>query len=125
MITNVEKIYCNCWNCWYNLWRDSFGSYRILKTAWENILCFANLGNKLSSSIVFWLNFNSEPLWFNFHWEWHIPWQFQHYVWFLQYIKKNATNSLNNLLFIGEAKTQKLIVEPKIIVPQNFKTTFK
>ena len=38
----------------------------------------------------------------------------------MQYIKKNATNSLNNLLFIGEAKTQKLIAEFKIIVSHNF-----
>ena len=43
------------------------------------------------------------------------------------YLKKKLlqiANSLNNLLFIGEAKTQKLIAEPKIIVSQDFKTTF-
>ena len=42
------------------------------------------------------------------------------------YLKKKLlqiANSLNNLLFIGEAKTQKLIAEPKIIVFQDFKTT--
>ena len=34
-------------------------------------------------------------------------------------------NSLNNSLFIGEAKTQKLIAVPKIILSQDLKTTFK
>ena len=32
-------------------------------------------------------------------------------------------NSLNNSLFIGEAKTQKLIAVPKIILSQDLKTT--
>ena len=44
------------------------------------------------------------------------------------YLKKKLlqiANSVNNLLFIGEAKTQKLIAEPKIIVSQDFKTTLK
>ena len=34
-------------------------------------------------------------------------------------------NSLNNSLFIGEGKTQKLIAVPKIILSQDLKTTFK
>ena len=34
-------------------------------------------------------------------------------------------NSLNNSLFIGEGKTQKLIAVPKIILSQDIKTTFK
>ena len=34
-------------------------------------------------------------------------------------------NSLNNSLFIGEEKTQKLIAVPKIILSQDIKTTFK
>ena len=45
------------------------------------------------------------------------------------YFKKNATDCKFPYQFIyvpiGEAKAQKLIAEPKIIVSQDFKTTFK
>ena len=48
--------------------------------------------------------------------------------WFLQYFYNflpQIPNSLNNSLFIGEGKTQKLIAVPKIILSQDLKTTFK
>ena len=50
------------------------------------------------------------------------------YAWFLQFfynfLLQNA-NLLNKSLFIGEAKTQQQIAEPKIILSRDFKTTFK
>ena len=50
------------------------------------------------------------------------------YVRFLQYFYNfllQMANSLDNLLFIGEGKTQKLIALSNIVLSQGLKTTFK
>ena len=71
--------------------------------------------------------FYCEPFWLNNNWE--CTWLDNSNIMFgfCSNLRKmlQISNSLSNSLFIGEAKTQKMIAVRKIILSQDFKTTFK